>query len=126
MKLDEPQHQLQIRIKIYSWKLAGAYLICGLIFFFADLKIQPFIQNVFSGFNISFPFLTKAAFTVGPYGWIFLMAAVGAIVVLKDLKFQTRFLNPLFTVLLVLWVGCMVFTLSYPFTLLFRGSGSIH
>jgi hypothetical protein len=125
MKLDKPQYQAQIRIKIYSWKLAGAYLICGFIFFFADLKIQPFIQDVFSRFNISFPFLTKAAFAVGPYGWLFLMAAVGAIVVLKDLKFQTRFLSSLFTVLLVFWIICMMFGLIYPFTLL-RDNFSIH
>jgi hypothetical protein len=114
-----------MKIKVYSWTLASAYLLCGVVLFLVTLKFQPWLQQIYSGFGMTLPFLTKAAFVVGPYGWLLLAIASSTFVILKDLRFHSRLLSPLFTFILVLWVGCMAIALIYPLTFLFRSSGQV-
>ena len=114
-----------MKIKVYSWILASAYLLCGVVLFLVTLKFQPWLQQAFSEVGMTLPFLTRATFVVGPYGWLLLAIASGTFVILKDLRFHSRLLSPLFTFILVLWVGCMAIALIYPLTFLFRSSGLV-
>ena len=99
------------KIKIYSWILAGAYPLCGLAFFVTLFKLQ----KVFAGMGIQLPWVTVTTLSVGRFEWLGASVAMGALVILKDLRFQSRLLNPLFTVALVSWIICMAVALLYPF-----------
>jgi hypothetical protein len=101
-----------MKVRIFSWILAGAYLVCGVILFLFTSKIQ----DIYSGYNIQVPFLTRAMFSVGPYGCFFLAVAVGAALVLNDLRFQKRFVSLFFAITLLLWACYMADTLFNDFT----------
>jgi hypothetical protein len=105
-----------VKIKIYSWILAGAYLLCGTGFFYILLKFT----EVFSGFNIPLPAATRMMLAIGPFGWLFFSAAAGLAVIQKDVRFGSRIfnLNPFLTFALVFWVSFMVFAFLYPITTL--------
>ena len=87
----------------YSWILAGAYLFCGLGIGYVVLKLQA----IFSGFGIELPTMTRVALGVGPVGSLCVSLALGLLVILKDLRFRSRLLNPLFTLVLLSWVSCI-------------------
>ena len=99
-----------MKISPFSWILAGAYLFCGLGICFVVLKLQA----LFSGFGIELPAITRVALGVGPVGWLCASLVAGLLVVLKDLKFRSRLLNQLFTLVLVSWVGCIAFAVLSP------------
>jgi len=99
-----------MKIKAYSWMLAGAYLICGIALFLIIPKCD------FSGFARPLPFLTRAALALGSFGWLGLALAAGALVILKDLRFRSRLLSVLLTVVLGVWICCMAIGLFLPFT----------
>jgi hypothetical protein len=104
-------NQTIMKVKFYSGILACVYLLCGVVLFFALFKFQ----EVFSGFGIALPLVTRVTLTVGPIGWLCLFVAVSLVVILKDLRFRSRSLNPLFTFGLVFCVVCMIIALLYPF-----------
>ena len=99
-----------MKIKIYSWILAGAYLLCGVALFPILVKLQM----LFSGFGMELPFATKAVLALGPFGWLCTSVAIGTLVILKDMRFRSRLLNPLLTFILVAWAICIAVTLLYP------------
>jgi hypothetical protein len=72
------------------------------------------MQKVFAGMGIELPWATTATLSVGRFEWLGASVVMGALVILKDLRFHSRLLNPLFTVALVAWTSCMVFALVYP------------
>jgi hypothetical protein len=90
-----------MKVRIYSWFLASLYLLCGATFFVVVAKFQAF----FSELEVPLPLLTRAVFFVSPLGWLALAVVVALAVVLKDLRFRSRFLNPLFTIILLVAVG---------------------
>ena len=100
---------MRMRIKIYSWIMASTYLFCGVVSF---LFIR-WSKVVLADFNISLPFLMRATFAIGAYGWLCLSVEVGILVILKDLKFRSRYLNPLFTFVLLLLVALFVYDLNF-------------
>jgi hypothetical protein len=110
-----------VKTRIYSWLLAGAYLLWGLWLY----RVISSFQSFYSGFSVSLPFFTGMIFAVGPFGWLCLAMANGLIVIFKDRKFRSRFWNPLFTFLLLLWVGCMTLALLL-ISPMFRGITQIH
>ena len=110
-----------MKIKVYSRILAGIYALFGAALFLVIPKFEVF----FSGLAKPLPFLTRAVFAVGPFGWLCLSVAVGTFVVLKDLRFRSRLLSPVFTFVLVLWMGCMAVALVFPLTFLFSNSGPL-
>jgi hypothetical protein len=50
----------------------------------------------------------------GPVGCLCASAAVGSLVIFKDFRFRSRFLNPFFSVIFALWVICVPLALIYP------------
>jgi hypothetical protein len=100
-----------MKVKTYSWILAGAYSLCGLALFVAVLRVHKLITI----WGISLQPITIAVLTVGPIGWLLLSLAAAVLVVLKDLRFRSSLLNPLFTFTLVSWVVLAVFALLSPF-----------
>ena len=94
-----------MKITTFSWILAGAYLFCGLGICFVILQLQVF----FSGFHIELPTMTRVALGVSPVGSLCASLAVGFLVILKALRFRSRWLNSLFTLVLVSWVSCIAF-----------------
>ena len=91
-----------MKMRIYSWILASAYLVWGVLLFIEVAKFR----EVLSGFT-SLPFLKWATIAIGPYGWLFMAVAVSTTLILNDLKFHLRFVNIIFTIILPLWVCCM-------------------
>lgn len=89
-----------MKVRIVSWFLAGAYLGCGVLLF---LFVQR-CQGIFSGFNIQRPFLTRTILAAGPFGCLSFSVAVGVAVVLKDFRFRSSYLNPIFALVLVVWI----------------------
>jgi len=100
-----------LKIRLYSCFLATAYLLFGAAIF----QELPQFQTTFTGFNI-LPFSTRATLAIGSYGWMFLAVMGAGLIVLKDLdlRFQSRFLNPLLTLAFFLWVGFMISVLVLP------------
>jgi hypothetical protein len=98
--------------------IACAYFLCGTLLFY----FIPKSREIFSGFNIPLPSLMKVTFAVGEHGWLFLAIIAGVAIVLKDLKFRSRYLNPLFTLVLVFWIGGLVFDWLFLMTALTRGT----
>jgi hypothetical protein len=94
---------------IYSWILAGAYLVWGVLLFLA----VPRFQEIVSGFNISATLVIRAIFAVGPYGCLILAAAIGSAIIFNDLRFHRRFVSLFFTITLLLWVYCLA---AFAFT----------
>jgi hypothetical protein len=86
--------------RTYSWILASAYLVWGVLLFLA----VPRLQAIVSGFNISATLLMRAIFAVGPYGYLFLAVAFGFAIVFNELRFHRRFVSLFFTITLLLWV----------------------
>jgi hypothetical protein len=99
-----------VKIKIYSWILAVAYLACGALFCLLLFKFQ----QIFSGLAVEWPIMTWLMLAVGPVGWLCSFLAVGLFVILKDRRFRSPILNPLFTILLMLWVISMMIGLLLP------------
>jgi hypothetical protein len=93
-----------MKVRTYSWILAASYLLCGVMFFVVVAKFQAILSEL----EVPLPLLTRAVFLVGPLGWLTSAVVVAVGVVLKDLRFRSRFLNPLFTVILFLAVGSIV------------------
>ena len=87
--------------------LAGAYLFCG----FGISYVVRELQTIFSGFGIDLPIITRVLLDVGPVGWSCAALAAGFLVILKDLRFRSRLLNPLFTMLLVSGIAGMALAL---------------
>lgn len=92
-----------MKVRIYSWILAGAYLLWGVLLFLA----VPRFQEIVSGFNISATLVMRAMFAVGPYGCLLLAVAIGVALTLNNLRFHRRFVSLFFTITLLLWVYCM-------------------
>lgn len=101
-----------MKIKVYSWILAGAYLICGAALF----VVVPKCGAIFSGFDLPLPLLTRAALAVGAFGWLGIALIACALVVLKDLRFRSGLWSFLLTAFLVIWVGCVAVALLLPYT----------
>jgi hypothetical protein len=108
-----------MKIRLFSWILAGSYLFCGLGICFVVLEQAKII----SGFNFNLPVTTKVTLKIGPVGWLCAGLTVGILVALKDLRFRSRFLNPIFTLLLVAWVGYIAFGVLSLLSLL---AGDLH
>ena len=108
-----------MKIKSFSWMLAGAYLLCGLGICSVVLKLNEIV----SGFGIVLPTVIRMAWGISPMGWLCASLAAALLVVLKDLRFRSRPLNVLFTLVLVSWVGCIVFAVL---SILQNGTVSIH
>jgi hypothetical protein len=89
--------------RIYSWILASAYLVWGVLLFLA----VPKFQETVSGFNISATLVMRTIFAFGPYGCLLLAVAIGVAIIFIDLRFHRRFVSLVFTVTLLLWVYCM-------------------
>ena len=98
---------INMKIKAFSWILAGVYLLCGVMFF----VVIPQFESIFSGWAVPVPSLTRAVFAIGPFCWLSLAVTVGALAILKDLKFRSRLLDLIFLMLLALLGGCIVVAL---------------
>jgi len=107
-----------MKIKTFSWILACVYLFCGVISFFCAIKTESWISDCGGGEKL--PFLTKIVVSGGPFGLLFLLAGLGAIVILKDLRFQSRALAPVFTIVLVMLIACIAIGLLLPFLALYN------
>jgi type II secretory pathway component PulF len=110
MKQENRRQAPAHKIKAYSWILACAYLFCGVMLFFILAKSQL----MFSDLAVKLPLLTRIVMAVGPSGWLCLMAAIGAAAVLKDLRFDSRALAPILTLVLGLLVLCVTVALLIP------------
>ena len=84
-----------MKIKPYSWILGGAYFLCGE----ACLFIIPKLQSLLSETGLWLPPFTRGVFAMGTFGWLWLMLVMGALTILKDLRFRTWLLNLIFTVI---------------------------
>jgi hypothetical protein len=107
-----------MKVRIYSWILATSYMLLGIVLY---LVIPKFIA-IFSGFDLESPFLTRSIFAIGPFGCLFFSAIIGIIVILKDFKFPSPYLNHFFALFLVLWVGCTLISIIRP---IYEASGPI-
>lgn len=94
-----------MKIKPYTKILAGAYVLCGLLFFFITLHFR----SLYSEEDVQVAFITKAVLAVGPLGWLLVTLVLAALVVLKDFRFRSRFMNSILTVFLALLVGGIAF-----------------
>jgi hypothetical protein len=97
-----------MKIRPYTWKLAGAYLLCGVMVFLIMTIFLRWCSNA----NIPFPIFSTAVFAVGPLGWLMVMLVIGALVVLKDFRFRSRFLNPVFTAILTFLMCGIMFAMA--------------
>jgi hypothetical protein len=108
------------RIKISSCILASLYLLFGAVLF----HVLPQFEGIFAGFNVPLNFWMRAMFAIGACGWLCLAAEVAIFIVLKDLRFGSRFLNLFFTLVFLFWVGCTAYALFSP--LFFYDNVGIH
>jgi hypothetical protein len=102
--------QLSMKIKAFSWVLAGAFLLCGVIFF----RVIPQFEFIFTGFSIPLPPATRCVFAVGRFGWLSVAVIAGALVIFKDLWFRSRLSNWMFMMLLSLLAGYVTLALLLP------------
>ena len=93
-----------MKIKCFSWILADAYLLLGILSF---LNLTRY-RGVFSGFLVAVPFVARTVMVIGPSGWLCSMIAIGAIVLLKDLRFQWRALGSILTIVFVLFAAWFI------------------
>jgi hypothetical protein len=98
---------------MFSWILAATYVICGLIFF----RLVTRFSAIYSNLGVPLPALTKFVFFVGPLGWLALAFLGSILVVLKDLRFKSPILNPLFGWMLVLVIGTVVVAIASVFNI---------
>ena len=98
---------MSMKVKAYSWVLAGAFLFCGVMFFFT----VPRFETIFAGLDVTLPSATRGVLAVGRFGWLSVGVIAGALVILKDLKFRSRLLDLIFLMLLALLGGCIVVAL---------------
>ncbi len=98
-----------MKIKLYTWILAGAYFLCGVMVFL----IMPRFLSLFSEAGMhQVPVFSTAVFAIGPLGWLLVTLVIGAFVILKDFRFRSRFLNPVFTVILALLMSGIIFAVA--------------
>jgi hypothetical protein len=97
-----------MKIRPYTWKLAGAYFLCGVMVFIIMTIFLRWCSNA----NTPFPIFSTAVFAVGPLGWLMVMLVIGTLVVLKDFRFRSRFLNPVFTAILALLMSGIIFAVA--------------
>jgi type IV pilus assembly protein PilC len=100
-----------MKIKAFSWIVAGAYLLCGVMLFI----VIPQFESIFSGFAAPLPLLTRTVFAIGPFGWLSLAVTLGALVILKEWRFRSRLLDLIFVMLFMLLAGCITVALFLPF-----------
>jgi type II secretory pathway component PulF len=108
-----------MKIKLDTWILAGGYFVCGVMFFF----VIPQFQTVFSGMSVQLPVLTRAVCALGPWGSLFLPVAIGLLAILKDFRFHSRLLNPVFTLILALLACCVIIALFSPLLMMVSSFG---
>ncbi|HEY3761969.1 MAG TPA: hypothetical protein VGN23_09500 [Verrucomicrobiae bacterium] len=98
-----------MKTRLNSWILAGAYFVFGLMVFF----VMPHFLSQFSEEGAQqFPTFSTIVFTVSPAGWLLVMLAIGTIVILKDFRFRSRLLNPIFTTVLLLLASGIIFAVA--------------
>jgi hypothetical protein len=83
----------------FSWVLSAAYLLCGLILFMLARKVAP----VFSYLHAPLLLPTRVFLLLGPWGWLAFMLSVAALLLVRQIKFRPRWLNP--AVIAALWVA---------------------
>ena len=98
------------KIKIYSYVLAIGYLLFGAVLF----HVLPKFQILLTEFDVPPNFLTSVTLIIGSGGWFCLAMGMAACIILKDVKSCSRPLNPLFTLGLLFWLGCMAYALYAP------------
>lgn len=86
------------------------------MFFFVIPQFQSVLseRTVYSEGGVQLPVLTRAVFAVGPWGSLFLPVAIGLLAILKDFRFHSRLLNPVFTLILALLACCVIIALFSP------------
>lgn len=72
------------------------------------------LQELFAGFTVPLPALTRAVLAIGPGGWLCLAVILGTLTILKDLKSRSHWTNLAFTALLALLVGCVTAAMFLP------------
>ncbi len=73
----------------------------------------PRFLSLFSEMGVGrFPVFSTAVFAFGPVRWLVVMLVLGAFVILKDFRFHSRFLNPVFTVILALLMSGITFAVA--------------
>src|SRR5947207_11009748 len=87
-------------IRKFSWVLGGAYLLAGILFFYAVQSITFLLAESGVGFLL---LTTRVLLWVRPLGWLAIMFLVSACVVLRDVRFRSRLLNP--AVIVASWVA---------------------
>ena len=99
-----------MKIKTCSLILAGAYSLCGAMFFLIVAKYRI----LFSESGVPLPFLTRAVLAIGPLGWLCLAVSAGAVTILKDLRFRSPLLNLVLTLVLGLLATCITVAVFLP------------
>jgi hypothetical protein len=99
-----------MKIKNFSWILASAYLLCGILCFLILTKFELLLSQI----AVPLPALTRIVLAVGPSGSLCLMVTIGLMALLKDLKFQSPALGPIFTIVLAMLAGCILVGLLMP------------
>jgi type II secretory pathway component PulF len=99
-----------MKIKPFSWFLAGAFLLFGVVFFVT----LPKFETIFSGLDVLLPSPTRCVLTVGRFGWLSVAVIAGALLILKDLKFRSRLWDWIFLMLFALWAGSITVALLLP------------
>jgi hypothetical protein len=99
-----------MKIKAASWVLGGAYLLCAVVFFLVMSKCRV----AFAEQGIVLPTPSKAAFAIGPLGWLLVTVAIGSMAVLKDLAFPWRGWNFAFSIVLLTMVFFVAFAMIVP------------
>jgi hypothetical protein len=99
-----------MKIKTASRVLGAAYLLCALVFFLVMSRCQV----AFAEQGTALPTPSRAAFAIGPSGWLIVTAVVGAMAVLKDLAFPWRGWNFAFSIVLITMVFFVAFAMIVP------------
>src|SRR5262249_18582744 len=86
----------EMKFRMSSWTLAVLYVLFGVWLLFA----VPRFRNLYSELRGPPHYLVKFVLAVSPFAWLTLVVLLAAAIVVKDLRFRFRFLNPLFTVFL--------------------------
>ena len=101
---------MSTKVKISSWLLAGGFVLFGALF---ALDVAKF-KDIFTELEISLPRLTAAVFVIGPWGWFALAVLAAGSVILNDLRFHSRLLTPILTLLVCTVVLYIVTALFLP------------
>ena len=100
-----------MRIKGFSWFLAAAILIFGLSLF----KLTTGFETMFTSIGVPEVGMRRVVNFIGPSGWLVLAVTGAFLVALKDLKFRSPFLNPVFAAVLILTYAAVFLTVVFPF-----------